>query len=231
MQKTSIKYNNKKSCIYSFLDYKQDLGEQEEFIMKEVEKSTQKAFDYISCNKCEILLFATESDFVKDKMGCVSGRAREAVFFQLCIHPEFNEDNLESLQEVVLHEYNHAVRFHFFSYGECYGNVLRHIIQDGMAENFAADIMDKEKTRIAKGSGIDNRGEAQEVFRENKGMLYSEDEDFRYKFFYSEDDFPLWSGYAIGFYLVKDYLNNLEDYEWGEIIKKDAEEVLEVSGW
>jgi len=177
----------------------------------------------------EVHIFPTLSKFVANEMGGVNGYTPYRGVIHLFINP--SEKSREALERNICnttaHEYNHAVRLHYFPDQHTF---ISNLIFEGLAENFREAVFKNEPSRWSTAL---NKTEAQKIFKTLKPLLFSDEytyEDYK-QIFFGGDKYKTWTGYSVGYYLVKDYLTKKNSKDWNLIIQADAEEILTVSGW
>jgi uncharacterized protein YjaZ len=125
-----------------------------------------------------------------------------------------NEDNLSRLPGLVAHEMHHLIRNRLFPFG-LDTSVADYIVIEGLAESFATAVFGEEKlglfisdfdqddletARRLIGQGLDERG-----FDIIRGYIFgdalAERSDFK-----PVGGMPTFGGYAVGYYLVQDFL-------------------------
>jgi uncharacterized protein YjaZ len=177
----------------------------------------------------EIYLFPTLSNFVKEKMDGMLGFAPYTNVMHLYIHEDTLTDKNVSttLQNTVAHEYNHLMRYEHFLETE---TLLDDLIFEGLAENFREAVFPGKQSPWSIAL---NKNSARETFLNLKPTLLVKNYDFEIynALFFGNDAYKLWTGYSIGYHLVKDYLNSMEGINWKEIMKTQAKQIATESGW
>jgi len=62
---------------------------------------------------------------------------------------------------------------------------------------------------------------------EIKPLLHENDFEKYSEVFFGTGKYPLWTGYSIGYFLVKKYLKKQKIIKWKEVLKVNPEEILE----
>ncbi len=230
-----IKFHNKTVAEVYFYFNKEKVKIPESFSDEEKITETLKDALKIICpklpsrEKLEIHVFPTLSSFVKNKMRGVSGFTPSSNAIHLYIHKNLkgNRSDLQEIKNSVAHEYNHAIRFQNFPLNQ-FLSLRDTLINEGLAENFWMSVFNKKTSPWAKSLSYK---ESKKVFEEIKPLLNSTDEKLYKEVFFGSKKYPLWSGYAIGYQVVKSFLKKEENLNWIEIIKLPSEEILKRSGW
>ena len=170
-------------------------------------KKQRELFD-----KIHVFLFPTFDEFVKKKMGGVTGFC--SGYNVILIFINFEGDWEKNVKGVVLHELTHAISPYYkggdFSIGE--GMIL-----DGLAEHFREGIMKNGKSPLCT---VLNKEESDKIFEELKDKLDSKDLDLYQEVFYGTGKYPTWTGYAIGYNLITKFLEGKEEIDWKELLKR-----------
>lgn len=132
----------------------------------------------------------------------------------------------KDLQRSVSHEYNHAV---FFNYHEWQQSLLKTIIFEGLAENFEEEIVKDGPPLYATAL---SKKRAREIFHSLKHTtLRSKSYDLYRRVFFGDGRYKKWTGYSIGYRIVKSFLQKNKNKSWQEIIRMDSKEILQDSGF
>jgi uncharacterized protein YjaZ len=160
-------------------------------------------------------------------------------FWQNTFHLYINtsEFTIESLREVVAHEYNHAI----FSNNDFKRTILQPIVMEGLAEHFREDVMGGSSAPW--GVALDHNEAAEKLTEiKEKNQLYvtlgdSKKEYEAYGnlydkiFFGDSDEYPRWTGYSIGYRLISAYRKKHSDTSWEDLTQTDPETILAESGF
>lgn len=134
---------------------------------------------------------------------------------------------------VLAHEYHHTVWG--YNYYHLKGNrgqdLLTSVISEGEADCFAKGMNpDVTPSWICALTAAQER----EQWAVMKGYLYCENSmELHRRFFFGDEDTgtPPFTGYTIGFNIVREYLKARKGISFAELADKDAGEILEVSGY
>jgi Predicted Zn-dependent protease (DUF2268) len=165
----------------------------------------------------QIFVFPTLSEFIQDKMAGVSGFTSFKNTFFLFIHPE---SNLELLADTVSHEYNHAIILNHLKWL----TIGEGIVAEGLAENFREQVVGGKLTPWA--ASLDEM-EAKNWYRQIVHFLTVENSQLYQNIFTSsKSEYPLWAGYAIGYWLIKNYLQKNTTLNWSEVMQQSVSEII-----
>lgn len=114
-------------------------------------------------------------------------------------HPKLEEAIYKHIYETIPHEYHHTMRYRTIGFGE---NLFETLISEGLACHFAMEVckIDPPKYCVAYSEEIIN-----EWLIAAKEMWF--DEEFDYYDWFVGRNKPRNIGYALGFRLVQDYLD------------------------
>jgi len=167
----------------------------------------------------KIFVFPTFNNFVVEKMNGVCGFCTNKNVILLTLAP-VGKWRL-SLESAVAHELAHALSPYYDMSKISIGEGL---IFDGIAEHLREHFIDGEKAIWVKKF---SKQEAIKFFNKLKPYLEVRDIDFYKEVFFGAGKYPLWVGYAAGYYLVGAYLKNKKPVNWKEIIKADPKKILD----
>lgn len=107
--------------------------------------------------------------------------------------------------------------------------LLDQLIMEGRADSFANIVY--PEIEVSYRSAF-NPSQEKELWEKIKPNLDSTDEDYFQKVFFGDyEEFPVWTGYKIGYNIVKDFIKNNPRVSIEEWTNMDAKEVLERSGY
>ena len=134
----------------------------------------------------------------------VGGRTRTSDFIEFAINEEKATKNL--ISEMVAHEFCHAARWG--KNDEWINSLFDGIISEGIATYLEAEFVKdrKEKTVFIETILERTDDENKKILEKLRDQLESNYYDYDTIFFNGNDELPRWSGYSLGYYLVKKYL-------------------------
>ena len=186
-----------------------------------VEETVKKCFSTANAIKpVHIFVFPTSKTFVKEKMDGVAGYSFWRNTILVYINPVDGWDT--ALRNTICHEFAHAVAQNY----NRMETILDQLIFDGVAEHFRESVVNGDKAPWVKAL---TEEEAMKIFDEIKDDLDSVDENTRNEIFYGTGKYPLWSGYAIGYFIVGNFLKKLNKIDWNEILKMPPRKIFEES--
>ena len=134
----------------------------------------------------------------------VGGRTRTSDFIEFAINEEKATKNL--ISEMVAHELCHAARWG--KNDEWINSLFDGMISEGIATYLEAEFVKdrEEKTVFIKTILERTDDENEKILEKLCDQLDSNYYDYDTIFFNGNDELPRWSGYSLGYYLVKKYL-------------------------
>lgn len=134
----------------------------------------------------------------------VGGRTRTSDFIEFAINEKKATENL--ISEMVAHELCHAARWG--KNDEWINTLFDGMISEGIATYLEAEFVKdrEEKTVFIKTILKRTDDEDKKILEELRDQLDSNYYDYDTIFFNGNDKLPRWSGYSLGYYLVKKYL-------------------------
>lgn len=134
----------------------------------------------------------------------VGGCTRTSDFIEFAINEEKATENL--ISEMVVHELCHAARWG--KNDEWINSLFDGMISEGIATYLEAEFVKdrEEKTIFVKTILERTDDENKKILEELRDQLNSNYYDYDTIFFNGNDKLPRWSGYSLGYYLVKKYL-------------------------
>ena len=134
----------------------------------------------------------------------VGGYTRTADFIEFAINEEKAAENL--ISEMIAHELCHAARWG--KNDELIIALFDGMISEGIATYLEAEFVKgrEEKTVFIKTILERSDNENKKILEELRDQLDSNYYDYYTIFFNGNDKLPRWSGYSLGYYLVKKYL-------------------------
>ena len=181
-----------------------NLSDKKEIIERAVRTAEEYVFPKLKINwDIDLLVTNRLYDILIPEDG-VGGRTRTSDYIEFAINEEKATENL--ISEMVAHELCHAARWG--KNDEWINSLFDGIISEGIATYFEAEFVKdrEEKTVFIKTVLERTNEENEEILKELRGQLDSGYYDYNTIFFNGNDKLPRWSGYSLGYFLVKKYL-------------------------
>jgi len=206
-------------------DYQYTFVLDEVRIIDTITKAVKKCSDILPGGISHIFVFPTFSQFVKEEMSGTTGYASWSDTILIFINPTSLQYD-KALSETVGHEFNHAV---FLRDKKC-ETVLDLIIFEGLAEHFREQIVGGDRVPWTK---IFELNQARIIFSEIEleDLLQSTDPEIRRGIFFGNEKYICWTGYTVGYFIVRSFLENNPSLNWKEIMRRQPKEILDGSGF
>jgi|TARA_Y100000310_G_scaffold253216_1_gene260046 uncharacterized protein YjaZ len=191
--------------------------EDEEYIKKTIDEETNNCDEFIR-KKLSFFIFPVFSKFIIEKLNGIMGASTLNDTILIFVNPV--GEWKKSLREVIYHELAHAVS-PYYDMGNL--SIGEGIIFDGIAEHFREDRINGDRAPWSKALSED---EAMDLFEKIKPLLDKRDEKIYGEVFFGAGDYPLWTGYSIGYYLIGKYLKKQDKIDWKKIINTNPSEIM-----
>lgn len=130
------------------------------------------------------------------------------------------------LSYIVAHEYHHSV-WSAQKFDNSKFTLLDYLVFEGRADSFVNKVFPNVKAPWTSSICFETE---KIVWNLISAQLNSKDDELLTKvMFGGVKDFPLWSGYTIGYHIVQDFLNNNLEVSIEEWTKMDSRKILEKS--
>ena len=138
----------------------------------------------------------------------VGGRTHSSDFIEFAINEE--KASVEKMSEMLVHELCHAARWG--KNDEWINCLFDNLINEGISTYFEAEfVKDRDIKQMFIETVIDRSDDENERILERlRDSLDSNYFDYDMIFFNGNDSLPRWSGYSLGYYLVKKYLEKTD---------------------
>ena len=197
--------------------------EEKKKIENVVKKTIQICRKKLNVNKIYIFIFPWFPGNIDKVFKGVTGYAPYEGVINLYLYPK--KFNLNSLKQVVIHEYNHLA---FFFYQQIFRKrrtkwkILDSLIFEGLAQNFEEDIL---KIRPIYSKAL-SKSQAFGLLRKIKDKIYKVDRKFYIDLFFGSKKFKRWSGYTIGYFIVREFRKQNKNLNWKNLVSLPPENFL-----
>lgn len=181
-----------------------NLSDKKEVIEKTVKVAEEYVFPKLKIDwDIDVLVTNRLHDIIIPEDG-VGGLTITADFIEFAINQEKATENL--ISEMLVHELCHAARWG--KNNELISSLLDGIISEGIATYFEAEFIKNRNERTVFIQTILERSneENEKILDQIRDSLNSNKYNYGEIFFTGNNMLPRWSGYSLGFYLVKKYL-------------------------
>jgi uncharacterized protein YjaZ len=204
--------------------YKEISGDQKLEIEKVISETVEKCNGKLSVPAKNFIFvhpyLTTEDDRVFEGVMAV---AVYSCVLHLFIN--LNEYSKKSIENTVAHELNHTI--YYYRHYDDFNNytLLDEILLEGLAENFREQYFDP---KVTKWAGALSKDEALGILGESKDILGSRDRKIIKDFLFGNDRYQRWTGYSVGYWLVKEFIKNNPNLSWNEIMKIESQKFIEL---
>lgn len=181
-----------------------NLSSSREMIMNAIKTAEKYVFPKLKIDwDIDLLVTNRLHDIIIPEDG-VGGRTRTSDFIEFAINEERTTENL--ISEVVVHELCHAARWG--KNDEWTQSLFDGLLFEGIACVLEDEFVKNspEKTLFIKTILERSDEENRKILEELRDQLDSNCYDYDTIFFNGNDKLPRWSGYSLGYYLAKKYL-------------------------
>ncbi|MBS3060721.1 MAG: hypothetical protein J4432_04410 [DPANN group archaeon] len=127
-----------------------------------------------------------------------------------------------SLRETIAHEYCHSIT----KYPIANNSILDAIIYEGMAEHYRENVVGG---KTAPWASALSRNESKAQLKKLKSKLNSKSHKLFQQVFFGSSEYPLWTGYSIGYQIIKEFMKRSPNVTWKEIMALDPKKILRQS--
>ena len=212
--------DNKVIAEIHFLTDKKEI--KNKHVIKIIEKTLIKGSSEIPLLNKKIAVFSTKDPFIKNKMNGVSGDTLHENIISLYISPV--KDWKRALVETMVHECSHL----YVLDNNQWKTILDSLISEGIAEIFREEIVGGKPAPWTKAL---TEKQAKEVLKKLKSerKLSKKVEEMHQELFFGSKDYKMWTGYSLGYQIVKKFRKKYPEMKWKEIMKMDFKELFRKS--
>ena len=196
------KYMNKVNLLLA--EANGNLSSSREMIIGAVKTAEEYVFPKLKISwDIDLLVTNRLYDIIIPEDG-VGGRTRTSDFIEFAINENKATENL--ISEMATHELCHAARWG--KNDEWISSLFDSAISEGIATYLEAEfVRDREEKTVFIKTILERTDNENEIILEKlRDQLDSNYYDYDTIFFNDNDELPRWSGYSLGYYLVKKYL-------------------------
>lgn len=191
-------------------------------ILETIEEAVSLSSKYIKNQPIHIFLFPTFSQFVKKELDGVSGYTPFKNTLLLFLSPHKTKHWKRVLAETTCHEFMHAVMNNYHERK----TLLDDFIFEGIAESFVFSFFKLRKN--APSQVLDKK----EVLHWHKKLMpHLQSTELYYPVFLEGKDYPLWTGYSIGFHIIETFRKQNPTISWDKLIRMTPQEIYRLSSF
>lgn len=194
-----------------------------ELIEKTAEEAIQKILKAVSIQDVDIIFYRASRGVIEHLGFGGYTSTNHLVMVSIDLNFKNLEESIqENLPKTLAHELYHTLRK--YSYETETRSLLNSFINEGLADHFEMEVFggkpEKWDTALTK-------PQLKKFLKMSKKEWNNPDYD-HYAWFFGnkEKNFPMWTGYSIGFYLVSEYLKNHPNQKPSNIYNLKTEEFV-----
>ena len=182
-----------------------------------IEESLNESKKLINDDSTNVFVFPTVNNFIITKLDGINGLSpwKHTILLFINIHDGYEH----VLKNVVVHEYCHTKTHEY----QEWKSLQDSIVFEGLAENFREYLL---KNGREKWTTVFNEDESKLIFAKIKSLLNNADNETYRKIFFDDKDYKLWTGYTLGYYIVKNYIVKNKINDWDKLIRVKPEEMI-----
>lgn len=181
-----------------------NLSNKRPLILNAIKKAEEYTFPKLKIDwNIDVVITNRVYEFVIPEDG-VGGRTYASDFILISINEDKITENI--LAETLVHELCHAARWG--KNDEWINTLFDGMISEGIATYFESEfVKDKTEKQLFLKTVVERSNEENEkIYEELKGQFKNEGYDYQIIFFNGNNKLPRWSGYSLGYLIVKKYL-------------------------
>lgn len=197
-----------------------ELIKSKETLKQIFEEALDICFTTLYPKNISLYIFPTNNNFIIEEMNGISGFAPYQNNIFLFINQSAFQ-NKEKIKETILHEFNHTC----FYEKHTWNSLLDSFIAEGLADLYTIEIL---KSKIPDWSNNFSLNEIKQFWPQLKDKL--DQEDLHSQVFWgSENKFPNWLGYSIGFQILNLFRKHHPNLTWKEILNHTPKQIFNLS--
>ncbi len=191
-----------------------------------IEKIVVKCNTYLSIPTKNYIFVLPYLPMEKDSVfGGVMGFSPYSCVFYVFLSPKLW--SLKSLADTVAHELNHTI-FYYYHYDTLNNyTLLDGMVLEGLAENFRECVL-SDDTPAPWASALTQEKAFTTLDKMDKKILFSKDKHLINNVLFGNDSYEHWTGYSIGYWLIKKLLHKTPELSWEEVMKLSSVEILRI---
>ncbi len=203
--------------------YRPLLADNKNKIEKIIKLATQKYLKQLSPFSLSVFIFPWLGEKYDTTFGGVNGFAPYASTIHLFI--SLTKFSSQSLKETLTHEFNHAVFFYYHK-SSLELNLLETFVFEGLAENFREEVMGGKPSPWSTAL---NKKQCILTLLSLKQSLHSRKYSLYRNVFFGGKKYKRWTGYSIGYNIIKSFREAYPEKSWKEVMKMKPETIFVMS--
>ena len=206
--------------------YKEISEEQKLEIEKTISETIEKCNDKLSIpTKNFVFVFPWLSTKEEGRIfGGSYGFTPYSCVFHLFI--DLGQYTKKTVENTVVHELNHTIYcYHHYDDFNNY-TLIDEMIMEGLAENFREQILGGSSVPWAIAL---TKQDALDILNAiNEETLYTRDQNTIKGVLFGNDKYQRWTGYSIGYWLVREFMKDNPNLSWNEMMKMSSRKILQI---
>ena len=208
---------NRKITLYRSLPVKQ-----KQTIEKVIYATVKKCQKNLSHPDLPIFAFVYPWFPEADDRALFGGTMALAAYYTIHLFVDLSTYTQTSLKQTMAHEWNHLV--FYWHHPERQYTLLAHMIMEGFAEVFREEVAGGKPAPWALAL---TKKKVRKQLKSFKQKLSTKGMKIYREVFWGNKKYRRWTGYSIGYWLVKEFKKKYPRLSWEEIIKTKPEDILE----
>lgn len=194
-------------------------------IEKIIQLVAQKCFKQLSPSPLFVFVFPWLDAKYDKAFGGVNGFASYANTIHIFISS--TKFSYQSLKETVAHEFNHAV-FFYYRQSSLELTLLETFIFEGLAENFREETVGGKSSPWSQAL---SKKQCDLALLSLKHLVHSRKHSLYQNVFFGGRKYKKWTGFSIGYRIVKSFRKTYPDKSWEEIMKMEPKTIFAMSSF
>ncbi|OHA97118.1 MAG: hypothetical protein A3C63_01375 [Candidatus Zambryskibacteria bacterium RIFCSPHIGHO2_02_FULL_39_82] len=192
-------------------------------IEKIIQLVAQKCLEQLPLSSLFVFIFPWLGEKYNTAFGGVNGFAPYASTVHLFI--SLTRFSSQSLKETLAHEFSHAVFFYYHK-SALKLTLLETLVFEGLAENFREEVVGEKPSSWSTAL---NKKQCVSALLSLKQSLYSRKYDLYHDVFFGSKKYKRWTGYSIGYKIIKSFRETYPEKSWKEVMKMKPETIFAMS--
>lgn len=204
------------------LDASSSLSRNKDLIIKSIDQTFYQVEKFVPLIPVDIVV-KNEPNQVVPETG-TGGYSPDAWTIYLSVDVSKKDSDLKTeISKTIVHEYHHCLRWANLQYGSMLGEAL---VSEGLADHFQLEVIGGN---LQPWCTILEKDKMDYIERKAQSIYWEPQYDHNSWFFGNpEKQIPRWAGYALGFSLVKKYLDKTGE-KASKLYAKSAREIIDLT--
>ena len=191
-------------------------------VIEMIKKSLLKCYLEVPLHNKKVAIFSSKDHFIRDKMGGIGADAMQENVISLHIYP--TQGWQKHLENSIAHEYSHLAILDIRKWE----TILDSLIIEGIAETFRDEVIGGKSPPWTK---VLSKSKAKILLKKLDKKLSFKESELHQELFFGSKEYEMWSGYSLGYLIVKEFREKNSDLSWKDIMKLSSLDILKRSGF